>query len=308
MAKMFYTLDEAAQRLRKSADEVRDMANRGQIQEFRDRDKLMFKVEQIDLLAPPEEGDDIELSGDLAGDSGPIPLADSGMGAIDLASSGSSLALAPEGSSIIPLDAAPAPKPAPRASSGVESPKERSGISVFDVDDLEQADPSAVTQVTDGGMLDDAGLETVGSGSGLMDLTRESDDTSLGAAALLDEIYQGNPDNAATQETVGATGLFEAAGAESDGPGAGASALAGAGLMVPAEQIDGPWSGLTAGLSIGAVVACGVALFAAVLGAMGAPMKGALGVISTNMMIVVAAVAGITLIAGALGFVLGRRG
>ena len=33
-------------------------------------------------------------------------------------------------------------------------------------------------------------LESVGSGSGLLDLTRESDDTSLGAE-LLDEIYPG---------------------------------------------------------------------------------------------------------------------
>ncbi len=65
MAKMFYTLDEAAKRLGKSPDEVKTMAQSGQIQEFRDREKLMFKVEQIDLLASGDEasGIDHELSG-----------------------------------------------------------------------------------------------------------------------------------------------------------------------------------------------------------------------------------------------------
>lgn len=302
---MFYTLEEAAQRLKKTADQVRDMANKGQIQEFRDRDKLMFKVEQIDLLAAPEAGDEeIELSGDLAGDSGAIPLADSGP--LDLAASGSGLALAPEGSSILPIAGAGKSAPA-KPASGVESPKERSGISVFDVDDLETADPSAVTQVTDGGLgsFDDATLESVGSGSGLLDLTRESDDTSLGAAALLDEIHQSD-ENAATQETVGASGLFEASGAESDEAGAGA--LAGAGVaMVAAEPYDGAGSGLVGGLALGATAAGALGLAVAMLGALGAPLKGLLGTISSNMLIAVAAVAAITVLGGVLGFVIGRK-
>ena len=50
MEKMFYTLEEAAAKLGKTVEQVREMAKSGQLQEFRDRDKLMFKREQIDLL------------------------------------------------------------------------------------------------------------------------------------------------------------------------------------------------------------------------------------------------------------------
>ena len=73
MAKMFYTLDEAADRLKKSADEVKKMASSGQIQEFRDRDRLMFKVEQIDLLSADDDlgGGDAEVA-ELHGPAGQV--------------------------------------------------------------------------------------------------------------------------------------------------------------------------------------------------------------------------------------------
>lgn len=71
-----------------------------------------------------------------------------------------------------------------------EDPKQSTGISVFDAGEVDEADPMAQTIVTDAGISDDddLSLDSVGSGSGLLDLTRESDDTSLGAE-LLDEIY-----------------------------------------------------------------------------------------------------------------------
>ena len=64
----------------------------------------------------------------------------------------------------------------------------------------------AQTQMTKPTVDDeDLALDSVGSGSGLLDLTRESDDTSLGAE-LLDEIYPGGT-SAGTQ-----SGLDTAAG------------------------------------------------------------------------------------------------
>lgn len=292
MAKMFYTLEEAADRLKKTPDEVKEMASKGQIQEFRDRDKLMFKVEQIDLLAGDDEPD---MSLDLA-DSGAIPLADSGMASgIDLSASGTggySLADSAAGG---------------RGGEAKESPKERSGVSVFDVDDLDTADPSAVTQVTDGNGLDAAALESVGSGSGLMDMTRESDDTSLGAAALLEDLY--SSEEAGSGETIGASGLFEATGAESDVP-SGASALAGVGggvAMIAAEPYDGAGSGLVGGLAFGAVAALGVAMMVSMLGLMGGGGGALMGQISGNLMAVVGGVAGVTVIATVVGLVLGKR-
>lgn len=86
------------------------------------------------------------------------------------------------------------------------------GINVFDGDDLEiAADPMAATLRTGG--EEHLGLSgSDGGGSGLMDLTREADDTSLGAE-LLEGIDMGDTaDNAAQKETKPAV----AAGPEED--------------------------------------------------------------------------------------------
>jgi hypothetical protein len=64
----------------------------------------------------------------------------------------------------------------------------RAGITVFDVDDSQKVDPSAQTAINPS-VQDQINLEGVGSGSGLLDLTRESDDTSLGA--VFDELTPG---------------------------------------------------------------------------------------------------------------------
>lgn len=307
MAKMFYTLEEAATRLHKSPDEVRKMSSSGQLQEFRDGDKLMFKVEQVDLLAP-----DDDLGADLSGipldssDSGlGLDLADSGMGSLSLGDSGGGSGLGLD----LGEDPAPSPSIGGRSNPGDSAPG-RSGISVFDVDDLDQADPSAVTQVNDqggfGALLDDsASMETVGSGSGLMDLTREKDDTSLGAN-LLDDIYAGEEN--ASAETIGASGLFEATGASSDEPlsvGAGGiGAPAGATMMV-AEPYDGAGSGLVGGLTLGATLALAVALTIAVLGMVGATQM--VDQVAGSMIIVVGALAGLTVVAAVVGLLLGKR-
>ncbi len=66
MAKLFYSLEEAAAKLGKTPNEVRELATSGQLPEFRDRDRLMFKVEHVDLLAGTDKDEEL------------IPLADSG--------------------------------------------------------------------------------------------------------------------------------------------------------------------------------------------------------------------------------------
>ena len=79
MAKMFYSMEESCAKLAKSEDEIKDMIEGGQIQEFRDRDKLMFKVDQIDLLcATEDETSEIHLGlEDTSGASGSgLDLAD----------------------------------------------------------------------------------------------------------------------------------------------------------------------------------------------------------------------------------------
>ena len=62
----------------------------------------------------------------------------------------------------------------------------KAGIDVFQNDEVDRVDPAAQTSVSPS-HADQMNIEAVGSGSGLLDLTKESDDTSLGAE-LLDEI------------------------------------------------------------------------------------------------------------------------
>ena len=69
MDKMFYTLQEVCEKLGKTEDEVREMVSSGQLQEFRDKEELVFRVEQINLLAGvDEESGDVIV--DLSGASG----------------------------------------------------------------------------------------------------------------------------------------------------------------------------------------------------------------------------------------------
>src|SRR5690606_22858125 len=90
---------------------------------------------------------------------------------------------------------------------GLADSREGTGISVFDTDHGIGGEASGETQVGDT-IDDELSLESVGSGSGLLDLTRESDDTSLGAE-LLEEVYSSDQEN--IEIPANASGLFEAA-------------------------------------------------------------------------------------------------
>lgn len=350
MAKMFYTLEEAAQKLGKSEDDVRKMATSGQIQEFRDRDKLMFKVDQIDLLAGGDD-EDVDAGLDLGGSalggsaggdlSGMIPLADdsglglgtsdsrvdkgadtgpvtgmeSGLGSgigIDAGASGdmgsgSGLGLGDDsGLGVGGSGSGVGGSGSGGSGIGVDEgdSKEKTGVSIFDADELEQADPSAVTQITDEG-VDDLTLDSVGSGSGLMDLTRESDDTSLGAE-FLDEIYPGDDSGAGAEAQAGGGSLFEGGGEAEAGVAAAPAAAGGAVMM--AEPYDGTWSGIAGGVSVGVIAAMAVGMFVVITSMMGLPEGGLTAMVTENFIPVVGGLAGLTLIAAIVGFVLGRRG
>jgi hypothetical protein len=222
MAKMFYTMDETKAALNRSEDDIRQLAKDGKLREFRDGPRLMFKADQVESLkgelAGGEGGDQINLA---AGDThAPMGLMDSksgsGTGELDLkvaepsggtgtekddtahdvglsgslsgsigggslaGSMGGSLAGSMGGS--LGGSQAGIPSPSSSRTGG------RQGVNVFGDEHTEQADPMAQTHITP--PKDQISLEGVGSGSGLLDLTRETDDTSLGAA-LLDEISPG---------------------------------------------------------------------------------------------------------------------
>ena len=214
MAKMFYTLEETKTALQKNEEEIKQLAREGRLREFRDGPRLMFKADQVESIK-----NELGLGGGGAGGSGagdigisdtgaPIGLVDSrgasGTGIslsdttdpVGRSGSMSGIAMAGTGTGMgtgMPLkdDTALAadlglsgsmggvPSPGRPGSSGLTGTAAgRSGISIFAAEEAEAADPSAQTNIASN-VPDQVSLESVGSGSGLLDLTRESDDTSL---------------------------------------------------------------------------------------------------------------------------------
>ena len=288
MAKMFYTAEEAAKKLGKTADEIAAMASSGQLQSFKQDDQDMFRVEQIDMLASTDDDlGDLDIGLEDSGEADPLSLSGSGP-ALDLAAAGDDgdegLDLDLSGGDIGLEDSAAASE---------DSFLAGSGVSAFDSNDA----PKSGDDLLD----DDLSLETVGSGSGLLDLTRESDDTSLGAE-LLDEVYSSEDSGAPAS----ASGLFEAVGgdtpvANDDMGGVGMAAS----VPVVVETYEGGWSGLTVGMGIVAVVSLSlVGLMAMVAGTDTLPAISEM--MTDNMMVWFGGLLGGLIIFGLLGFFIGK--
>jgi hypothetical protein len=168
MAGMFYSLQEAAAKLNRTEEEVKEIVKQGRLREFRDGANLLFKIDEVEALlsdtsftaskkgpaeGKPEADDEIFLApepGEEAGavgeDEGDYKLADDSLGETKVVSKEGSLAGDTLG--------------ATKAGAGEASLEEIEG---------------------------DVNLDTFGSGSGLLDLSLQADDTSLGG--ILDEIY-----------------------------------------------------------------------------------------------------------------------
>jgi len=155
MGKMYYWEQEAAQRLGVSPEELKKLVEQAKLRVYSDGARRMYKAEEVEALAAGG-----------AGESGEIELtpADSATG------------------DQVPLsEAEKGPKEPGKEDTVITS----EGISIFDDEDLEieVGDPMAKTAIAPT-VEEQMSLEGVGSGSGLLDLTRESDDTSLGAEVL----------------------------------------------------------------------------------------------------------------------------
>lgn len=235
MAKPFYSIDEVCQKLGKDKSGVTELVREGRLREFRDAGKVFFKADEVDKLAGGGGGGD-ELMLEPVEDSLPS-VADSG------------------GTSVIGLlsteEEEHKPAPGPARPSPAQAAKEGTGPGlgvVFEDDEIEiDADPMAKTQITPAGGVDKG--EGSGGGSGLLELTRESDDTSLGAE-LLDEIYPGE-DETAKKPAAAAVEEAEAEPAEAAEP---AYAAAPAEPLVTYVSAGDPAEGMMSGLMTGALL------------------------------------------------------
>ena len=289
MAKMFYTVEEAAAKLGKSVDEITAMASSGALQSFKQDDQDMFRVEQIDMLATSEDDlGDLDIGLEDSGEADPLSLSGS-TPAMDLAAASSG----DEGDDGLDLDLSGGDIGLEDSAVAAEdSFLAGSGVSAFEGGDA----PKEGDDLLD----DDLSLETVGSGSGLLDLTRESDDTSLGAE-LLDEVYSSDDSGAPAS----ASGLFEAVGGDTapndDMGGVGMPAS----VPVVVETYEGGWSGLAVGMGIVAVVSLSlVGLMAMVSGTNTLPAIS--DMMAGNMMVWFGGLLGGLIIFGLLGFFIGK--
>jgi len=171
MADDFYSMADACAKLGMTEQQVMQLVRDGKLREFRQNGQPHFKVEDIDAMAAESSGQSSSIALEA------VEEADTGLSASD----------------VISLDEVSG-RPAGKDDTVITSV----GISVFDDEDLEiDVDPMAKTQIAPS-LEDQISLEGAGSGSGLLDLTRESDDTSLGAE-LLDEIYPGESETLAAE-------------------------------------------------------------------------------------------------------------
>jgi hypothetical protein len=257
MGKMYYTEPEAAQKLGVSPADLTKMVSENRLRVYTDGPRKMYKAEEVDALVPSK------------GESGEVELTPADSSARD---------------AVAITDAA---RPPGKEDTVITS----EGISIFDEEDLEveAADPMAKTSIAPS-VEDQVSAAGVGSGSGLLDLTRESDDTSLGAEVLEHiDVEGGVPGGSSMAAAVEQPAYAEAAIAE---------------MPVVVEEID-PSAGLFAGL---AGAACLVML---VMGAVGiaALTDGVppyLEAMQQNLAVFLVAAVLVAAILGAGGFFIGK--
>jgi len=244
----FYSLEEVAEKLNITEDQVKQIIQQGKLREFRNGPDLLFKVDEVDALAadaaskvetpdaqPPQQ----EIPAEQQADESEISLADSSDGSIfgsDLTNADTTLAsddvnvLGETEGGFEMTDETMADTIA--ANSDTAQPAEPDGFSLASSEEDLLLDDDGSLSSSQGkslssfgdeslpslggeslsslgeeslssfsedssikGIDDDVNLDSFGSGSGLLDLSLQADDTSLGG--ILDEIY--TPDAAGQQ-------------------------------------------------------------------------------------------------------------
>jgi hypothetical protein len=309
MAKSYYSLEEACDALSMTEAQLKDLVRGGKLREFRDGAKVTYKAEDINKLA---EASGITPSpDDSAGGSGELVLEPADDTAIDLEATGSEtgIDLASTGSDIISL--AETDSDATAVGDKKQDKKDDTvvtsvGVSVFEEDDtgVTEADPVAETVISDGGL----GIEGIGSGSGLLDLTRESqDDTTLGAE-LLDEIHTGDMGEMGEATRAGLDQMVDEAPADDTDtePAIEPAPVVRGPVVTTVEYASDPLStGLTGLMGVGVLLMCLMGLSVAAM--MHNAVPSLLRILYDNMAIFGGAAVALAGIATGVGFFLGKK-
>jgi excisionase family DNA binding protein len=180
---MFYSMKEVVDKLGMGEDEVRKLVKAGRLREFRDGSTLLFKLDEVEALmsdtgvmaakaaaaakpAEPEKpAEEEEIS--LAPEQPEAPVA-------PIEVSDADTQIVEEGINVLGET---------DAKDSIEETKDMGALKELGPEETSAAADEASLKEIEG----DVNLDTFGSGSGLLDLSLQADDTSLGG--ILDEIY-----------------------------------------------------------------------------------------------------------------------
>ncbi|MDP6543109.1 MAG: helix-turn-helix domain-containing protein [Phycisphaerae bacterium] len=300
--KMYYSEQEAAELLGVSVEGLAQFVRDQRLQVFKDGDRNMYKGDEVEGLAPGAGGVEVELvpAEDLTlGDADPMART-----AIDTPQSAEDLSLGnadpmartvmdSAGSDADAVTLSDAEEPA--STGGKEDTViTAEGISIFDEEDLEieTADPMAKTQIAPS-LEDQIALDGVGSGSGLLDLTQESDDTSLGAE-LLDHIDIEEPVEPVSFD-------------RPDQPAVAIQPVA-TELVIDSDnvsEVPDPTSGMFAGILVGCA-AVALLIGAVCIAGITDMVPEYIDTLSEKLMMVMVVAVAFSLVAGGLGLMLGK--
>jgi hypothetical protein len=230
MAGMFYSLQEVAAKLSKTEEEVKEIIKQGRLREFRDGANLLFKVDEVEALMsdtsmaasrrtsakakPAEEAEEISLAPEPGEEGEPAgadttATADKGVDVLGESDGDYKLADDTLGETKLVPD---------KGALGEDTLSEaKTGAGEASLEEIEG----------------DVNLDTFGSGSGLLDLSLQADDTSLGG--ILDEIYtpEGGEEGKGGEAKAEASAVEVAAEAEQLMPDEGLAAAAEVGAEAP---------------------------------------------------------------------------
>ena len=265
--KMYYSEEEATAALGISVEELARYVSDSRLRVFKDGARNMYKAEEVDVLTGGEKAEEVELT----------PAEDKDVDVVSLTE------VSEEGDP------------------GEGDVKEDTvitaeGISIFDEEDLEieAADPLAQTQVA-ASLEDQISIEGVGSGSGLLDLTRESDDTSLGADLLNNIDLEG-------RAAQGPVPLQETAAVQEAPYPVQPEVIVEA---VDVVEVPDPSAGLYSGMLIGGFVIA-ILIGGVMLAGISGRLPGYLVALDSNLIVLLLVGVVITGVAGALGLMLGK--
>jgi hypothetical protein len=238
MAGMFYSLQEVAAKLNKTEEEVKEIINQGKLREFRDGPNLLFKVDEVEaLMSDTRIAASKEASAEAkkVADEDEISLApEPSEGSAEASKSDGADTTAMTGEGIDVLGETD--KDYKLADDTLGETKAVSDEGLLSDDTLSET-KAASGEASLEEIEEDVNLDTFGSGSGLLDLSLQADDTSLGG--ILDEIY--TPEGEEGQEAAEASAVEVAAEAEQLMPDEGlAEAESGPGVPVMVQAYAEP--------------------------------------------------------------------